>query len=153
MGKVDNNRCWRSIKACAFSLLLLPLNASADVYQWRNAQGKIHYSDQKPSNNTYRDISQRLLRINVESSHALRKGMSDVFIPVGSIEKQWLKEQKRQLVAQAEEACTEEQRVLSLLQGPVRIHDKNGDTLKVTEAQRQDREHRQQSKLKNLGCH
>lgn len=152
MGNVDNNWGWRSIKASAFALLLLPLSVCADVYQWRDAQGKVHYSDQKPSKSTYQDISQRLSRINVESSHALRKGVSDVFTPMGSVEKQWIKEQKRQLVAQTKEACTEEQRVLSLLQGPVHIRDEHGGILKVTESQRQEREHKQQSKLENLGC-
>lgn len=139
-------------KPLILMLLLLPFSASAEVYQWRDSAGKIHFSDTKPSKGVVKNISQQLNRINIDNSHALRQGVSDVFIPMGSVEKQWLKEQNRQLVAQAEEACIEEQRVLSLLQGPVRISDEQGEQLKVTESQRQAREQSQQSKLQRLGC-
>lgn len=134
------------------ALLILPLCASAEVYQWRDSAGKVHYSDTKPAQGAFKDISQRLDQVNIDRSHALRKGVTDVFTPMGSVEKQWLKEQKRQLMAQAKETCIEEQRVMSLLQGPVRISDAQGEVMKVSEAQRLQREQKQASKLQQLGC-
>lgn len=139
-------KCWLII------VLLLPLGVSAEVYQWRDAAGKLHFADKKPAHNRYQDISQSVTRVNIDSSHVLRQGMSDIFTPMGSVEKQWQKEQQRQLVAQVQQECSEQRKVLSLLQGPVRISDAKGDVLKVTERQRQERELRQKSKLQRLGC-
>lgn len=113
-------------QCCILTLLLLPLSTLADVYQWRDSAGKLHYSDSKPSAGSFKNISQRLDRVKIDRSHALRKDLSDVFTPIGTIEKQWLKEQKRQLVAQVKDICIKEQLVLSLLQSPVHISGQRG---------------------------
>lgn len=46
-------------------LLLLPLAASAQVYSWRDASGKMHYSDQPPAE---RNLKSRRLGPSLSSS-------------------------------------------------------------------------------------
>jgi hypothetical protein len=36
------------IPALALATLLLPLTATAQIYQWKDGSGKVHYSDQPP---------------------------------------------------------------------------------------------------------
>ncbi|AOY00270.1 DUF4124 domain-containing protein [Jeongeupia sp. USM3] len=46
----------------AVAALLLSLTASAKVYQWRDADGQVHYTDQPPAGQTSRE---RTIRPNV----------------------------------------------------------------------------------------
>jgi hypothetical protein len=132
--------------------LLMPVMATAEVYQWRDAKGQTHYSDHKPASVEVRNISAALGRINVDSSHRLRSGLSELFAPMGAIERQWHENKQRQLKAQARRSCSREQRVLSMLQRPVSLYDGQGKPVYITERQRVEREYKQRRKLARRGC-
>jgi len=58
-------------------LLMLPLAAAAQVYTWKDASGKMHYSDQPPAD---RNIGSRKLRPSLSESDdvaAAAKGAAD----------------------------------------------------------------------------
>lgn len=61
-------------------LLILPLTASAQLYRWVDANGRVTYSDQPPPA-TARDVQQKKLGNNVFSteklSYGARKAMQD----------------------------------------------------------------------------
>ena len=61
-------------------LLTLPLTASAQLYRWVDANGRVTYSDQPPPPNA-KDVQQKKLGNNVFSSeklpYAARKAMQD----------------------------------------------------------------------------
>jgi hypothetical protein len=133
-------------------LTLLPAMATAEVYQWRDAKGQNHYSDHKPASVVVRTIGAALSHINVDSSHRLRAGLSKLFAPMGEIERQWHENNQRQLKAHARRSCSREQRVLSMLQGPVNLYDAKGKPIYITERQRVERESKQRRKLARNGC-
>tara|TARA_B100000809_G_C15114938_1_gene522061 strand:- start:370 stop:783 length:414 start_codon:yes stop_codon:yes gene_type:complete len=132
--------------------MLWPVVATAEVYQWRDAQGQNHYSDYKPASAEVRNISTALGRINVDSSHRLRAGLSKLFAPMGEIERQWHENKQRQLKAQTRRSCSREQRVLFMLQRPMSLYDAKGKPVYITERQRVEREFKQRRSLARRGC-
>ena len=59
----------------ALLLLLFSLGAGAEVYRWVDANGKVHFSDRKPSGQSDKDnkpdieeISDKIDQTNLESS-------------------------------------------------------------------------------------
>lgn len=154
IGVAVNKTLWVVLTVVrAWALVILwPVIATAEVYQWRDAQGQSHYSDHKPASAEVRNISTALGRINVDSSHRLRAGLSKLFAPMGEIEQQWHQNKQRQLTAQARRSCSRAQRVLFMLQGPVRLYDAKGKPVYITERQRVERESKQRRKLARRGC-
>jgi len=124
-------------------VLILPLMAFSEIYQWKDADGKIHYSDKPPENETAsKDISGQLRPLNSDSSTSETDKLKQVFAGETPEEKNYrLRQQaeKQQQEANQQQACQRAKNQLSVLRGRVAFIDKNGKEVIVTEEERQQR--------------
>jgi hypothetical protein len=116
----------------------------AEVYQWRDAEGKVHFTDKKPRKAaSSKDITHTLERTNVDESGEQRAALKKVFVKETAEERQ-LKEQKaRQAKATQQRQskwCERTKKNLEVIQGKVIFPDGKGGYESVSEEERQRRE-------------
>ena len=116
--------------------------AEAEIYQWRDADGKLHFSDKKPKNKEAKDISGELTPVNIDQSRDEREKLNRLYAPE-TPEEQALAEQQRQQQEQKkserELACDKARKNLALLQGPVFFEREDGSTYTISETERKQR--------------
>lgn len=119
---------------------LLVLPATAEVYQWRDADGKVHFSDKKPQTRPAQVISASLQPLNLDESSTERQKLERLFKPETAAEKA-LREREAGEQAQRtrlrDERCTEARNYLQALQGPVFFVADDGSSYTISEAERQ----------------
>lgn len=128
-------------------LLLIPLlttlPAAADIYQWTDENGKVHYSDKPPRNQPSQNVSHTTKSVNVDSSSGEREKVREIFAPLTEEEKSYnqrqAEEQKEKLLAK-KEFCTNLQKELRFFQTQ-RFYwvDDEGNSSHATEEERQER--------------
>lgn len=123
--------------------LILPLMAFSEIYQWKDTDGKIHYSDKPPDKETAsKDISGQLRPLNSDSSTSETDKLKQVFAGETPEEKNYrLRKQAetQQQEANQQQACQRAKNQLSVLRGRVAFIDKHGKKVIVTEEERQQR--------------
>ncbi len=123
--------------------LTLPLVAFGEIYQWKDADGKIHYSDKPPEDETAsQNISSQLRPLNSDSSTSETDKLKQVFAGETPEEKNYrLRQQaeQQQQKSSRQQACQQAKNQLSVLRGRVAFIDKDGKELIVTEEERQQR--------------
>ena len=122
----------------------LTLPVQAEIYQWRDAEGKVHFTDKKPKKATRsKDITHTLERTNVDESGEQRAALKKVFVKE-TVEERQLKEQKTRQAAATQQRqnqwCERAKRELEKIQGRVIFPDGKGGYESVSEAERQRRE-------------
>lgn len=123
-----------------------PLNA--ELYKWTDENGKIHYSDRKPATQTNaREISRELTPINIDDSGAQRQALGNVF-PKASESRQRLDDKQRKRQDSRSEACENARNYLRKINRRVRFVDKDGEPVKVSEAERKARVVKLQAQIK-----
>jgi len=136
-------------------LLLLGSTAqvNAEVYQWRDAEGKVHFSDKKPASTDVEDISGSLEHTNVEQSGEQRKRLNRLFVKETAEERQLKEAQARNgqtAQAQQEKLCREAQHRLKILRGRVVFPDGKGGYVSTSEAERERRAGEMQQQVTRL---
>ena len=123
--------------------LALPLMSFSEIYQWKDANGKIHYSDKPPENSAgSKDISDQLRPLNSDSSTSETGKLKQVFAGETPEEKNYRLQQQakqQQQEANRQQACQQARNQLSVLRGRVAFIDKEGKEVIVTEEERQQR--------------
>lgn len=132
------------INRCVLLLLLvLPVMASAEVYQWVDENGKKHFSDTPPPDKSRaRDISDTLKSANIDESRSERQKLQKIFAKPTAEEDQYKKQkqaadQKKQKKKQ--EYCSYLKDRLRRISRRVVFVDKDGKDVKVSEAERKER--------------
>nr|WP_233709951.1 DUF4124 domain-containing protein [Aestuariicella albida] len=117
-------------------------SASAEIYQWRDASGKLHFSDKKPKQQAAKDISDTLGDINVDQSAVEREKLERLFKPETPEEKA-LRQQEAGRQAYREEKrkeqCEQARNYLDALKGPVYFVREDGSSYDISEAERRQR--------------
>lgn len=130
------NRC-----LCISFLILLPLPALSEVYQWTDKHGRTHFGDRPPQEVDSKDISKKLDRINITSDYnspdmMLRHEKSK------DAERQKLiddwKERRKNHVSMPDR-CKAARQHLTAIKGRVVFVDDNGKEVKVSEEMRKQR--------------
>ena len=107
----------------------------AEVYQWRDENGKLHFSDKKPRQQEAEDISHTVEKVNVDESSAERAKLHELFKPETPEEKA-LKQQKAAQEARQQvkmnQRCAEAREALKILRGPVYFTREDGTTYDVS---------------------
>ncbi|MBU3068489.1 DUF4124 domain-containing protein [Aestuariicella sp. G3-2] len=133
----------RSVLAAGLACLLVMFgSASAEIYQWRDASGKLHFSDKKPKQQAAKDISDTLGDINVDQSAVEREKLERLFKPETPEEKA-LRQQEAGRQAYREEKrkeqCEQARNYLDALKGPVYFVREDGSSYDISEAERRQR--------------
>ncbi len=132
--------------AKTFALLFLVsvvLPATAELYRWTDEDGKVHYSDRKPTADSESDveaIDDQLTPVNIDESHKQRQALNRVFAEdktSAHTQRQQLREQQvRERERQAQ--CRKARSYLRDISGPVAFIDEDGNDLKVSERERRE---------------
>ncbi|MGH1374142.1 MAG: DUF4124 domain-containing protein [Cellvibrionaceae bacterium] len=128
----------RSILArAALSLMAVSasVTVSGEVYQWRDENGKVHFSDKKPKQQKAKDISESVESVNVDQSQAERDKLGRIFKPETAEEKA-LKQRKaaqehNDKVRNAQR-CAKAKKGLEILRGPVYFTRDDGSTYDIS---------------------
>ncbi|MDO3381393.1 DUF4124 domain-containing protein [Gilvimarinus algae] len=124
-------------------VLLLSAGASAELYRWTDANGKVHYSDRQPADNSAKDaevIDDKLKPVNIDDSHEEREALRHVF-PDEPLEPSPAEQRQASEREQAlKEHCRKAREYLRAVSGPVQFIDENGEMVDVSERERQERQ-------------
>ncbi len=120
----------------------LPPASAATIYQWRDENGKLHFSDKKPKHQPAQDISGTVGNVNVDDSGAERAKLQRLFKPATAEEKALQRRQQQQAAQQARQRrtqCDKARRYLAVLRGPVYFSREDGSTYDISEDERRQR--------------
>ena len=113
-------------------------NAWSEVYQWKDANGQIHFGDRAPADKKSKNISSRLDHINISTDLS-----SPELMLKHAEEKEARQNAKRQKIIDLQkkmpslsELCTNARRYLATIEGRVIFTDENGKEVKVSEQER-----------------
>ena len=126
---------------CALMGLAVCLGAAsveAEVYQWRDENGKIHFSDTKPKQQQAKDISHTVEQVNVDESSAERAKLQQLFKPETEEEKAMKREKaarKARQKAERKKQCAKAREELRILRGPVYFVRDDGSTYDISKAE------------------
>jgi len=139
--------------ALMVSLLLAGVSGpvSAEIYQWRDANGKLHFSDKKPKQQAAKDISHTVGDINVDESALEREKLERLFKPETPEEKALRqKEAGRQAYREEKQQkqCDQARKYLDALQGPVYFVREDGSSYDISESERRQREQALKAKIR-----
>ncbi|MBR9912212.1 MAG: DUF4124 domain-containing protein [Gammaproteobacteria bacterium] len=114
----------------------------AEVYQWRDEQGRVHFSDRKPPDRKTKVEAREVEVSNIDESSAEREKLGKLFQPATAAEQKLQRQQAQQRQRdQLERAqqCTEARQQLLILQGPVYFTREDGSTYTISEAEREQK--------------
>ena len=122
-------------------LLIWPLYGEAATYQWRDKNGKLHFSDKPPPASAVesKEISDQLKDTNTDNSaRQVRQQLDQVRRDQSARSKEQTDttqpdNQRQQQLAQQ---CAQARRDLRVLRGRVIFFDENGNEERVTEEER-----------------
>jgi len=127
----------------SFSLLLFMSLSHGEIYRWVDNDGKIHFSDKQPQDNTtVEDVSNKMSPINRDTSSEETQKLQQVFQPETPEERihyRQQKEQQRRQDQSTKKACEQARYNLRIIKGRVYFEDSNGKEIIVTEEQREQR--------------
>lgn len=114
----------------------------AEVYQWTDENGKVHFSDRKPTKVASKNISESVKQNNIENSQDSTHQLEQIFTKKtpGETEYEQKKRQEQQHQAQQwESRCREAKQRLRNLKGPVYFVDEEGNEYDISEKERQQK--------------
>jgi len=115
------------------SILSLPV--LGEVYQWRDENGKLHFSDKKPKRVEVNDISESVTNVNVDESGEERAKLEQLFKPETAEEKamrEYQNARKKQQKERKMHDCRQARRSLDILRGPVYFTREDGSTYDIS---------------------
>jgi len=128
-------KCWILTSAIALGVSLMSLAVTAEVYQWRDENGKLHFSDKKPKQQDSEDISASVKAVNIDDSGEERAKLERLFKPETAEEKALKQQQsadKSQKQAQMKVQCDKAKKTLEILKGPVYFTRQDGSSYDVS---------------------
>ena len=126
--------------ALSFSLALgLSPALHADVYRWTDAQGKVHFGDNKPKAAVPADnITEQVKKTNRDTSGDEHEKMAQLFRKQNAADREY---QQQQATPDPEllKRCAEARKYLATISGRVQFLDDDGKPIPVTEEMRSKR--------------
>lgn len=116
--------------------------AYAEIYRWVDEQGNVHFADKAQANKQAEDISEDVKLKNLDHS-AKRTEQTlqqiDLRQQAQTTETQQKQSQTSPAAEKLARQCQDTRERLEIMQGRVVFLDKNGQPVKVTESERQQR--------------
>ncbi len=109
--------------AVTLLMVMLAWPAGAEIYKWKDAQGKVHYGDQPPSNTTPGQFTPRKAKEAEQQGEMARRKAADLVIRQRMEQAKAQEEEQRQLAereaaARVAENCQRVRNNLEMLQRP-----------------------------------
>lgn len=131
---------------CRIAITILALwmvvPVEAEIYQWRDASGRVHFGDKKPAAADTEVVSRQVTEVNTDESAAERKKLERLFKAESAAERAHRQRQEveqRRNQAERERQCEQARRQLELLQGPVYFTREDGSSFSISESERERR--------------
>lgn len=118
------------------------INAHAEVYRWVDEQGNVHFGDKAHANKQAQDITDDIQLKNIDhSADRTQQSLQQIELrqQAQSIESQQRQAQQQDKGQKLNQACRDAKQRLSILQGRVIFIDENGNEVKRSEQERQQR--------------
>ncbi len=131
------------MKAIVMITILLSCTlAKAEVYRWTDANGKVHYTDKKPTADA-ENITEQVKKQNIDTGTEERKKVEQILRKENDADRHFY--QQQQAVEQQQQnaknkRCNEARQYLSKVSGRVQFIDDNGKPMYVSEKERQAHE-------------
>ncbi len=116
--------------------------AQAEVYRWTDANGKVHYTDKKPTT-AAENITEKVNKQNLDTSTDERKKVGAILRQENDADREFKQQQyaqEQQKINERNKRCNEARQYLSDISGRVQFIDENGKPIYVSEQERQARE-------------
>lgn len=118
-------------------LLLFSINVHADVYRWTDANGKVHFGDQKPKA-TAENITDKVKKTNVDTSTSEHQKLETIFRKENAADREY-QQQNAQPNQELLQHCAEAKDYLNKISGRVQFLDEQGLPIHISEAERKQR--------------
>lgn len=133
-----------------FILLSAPA-VQAQMYRWVDVEGKVHFSDKKPKDAKAEDISDSIKQTNTDFGGRDVKQQLQHYErdkAAKRTEKKQSEEYSSAAKRQRNEQCQTARKHLKVIQGRVIFYDKNNNEIKVSEAERAQKEQELEAQIK-----
>lgn len=112
--------------------------SAAEIYRWKDAQGKLHYSDKKPAA-AAEDITRAVSKQNIDTSTAEHQKVEQILRRENAADRQYQHEQLQQQEARQAQDCAALRQRIKRISGRVQFVDDDGKDVHVSEAERNAR--------------
>ena len=112
--------------------------ASAQVYRWVDANGKVHYTDKKPATEA-EDVTQQVSKQNIDTSSAELRKVEQILRKENDADREYQQARAAEDAQRRAAICRAAQARLKTISGLVIFHDEEGKVVKVTEQERQQK--------------
>lgn len=121
--------------------MCISISAWAEIFQWTDENGQIHFSDRAPRKIQANNISEQLSNINITSDLSSPEMMLRLEQAKDAEREAHYKEQQEKYNKQPtkSESCKKAKKLLRLVKGRVVFVDEQGKDLKVSEETRKKR--------------
>jgi len=126
-------------------------NTQAGIYQWRDENGKLHFSDKKPEKQKAKESSADIKSVNVDNSGEQRRKLGEVFqgeTPQERAYRERQQAQQSQQKQQFQQRCNEAREYLTALQGRMYYVRDDGSTYDISEKEREKRASKLQAEIR-----
>lgn len=121
--------------------LCLPTASVAELYRWTDDNGKVHYSDRKPSDIQAQPVEKTLKPVNIDNSRQQTQKLNAVFPEHEDSTLQREAAQKRQQREELQRRkCAAASDYLQKIKGPVYFVDEQGKEFDIPESERKERQ-------------
>ena len=122
--------------------LLLSLSVKAELYRWTDDDGKVHFSDRKPdaAASEVEVEAVEVKPVNIDESREARQALNRVLPKEDRHQSQQQARDNQQRAQEIERHCRRARQYLRDISGPVNFLDDDGNVMKVTERERQQRQ-------------
>lgn len=118
-------------------IVLFSSSVHAEVFRWTDANGKVHFGDQKPKA-TAENITEKVKKTNVDTSTSEHKKLETLFRKENDADREY-QQQKAQPNQELLQQCAEAKEYLNKINGRVQFLDDNGKPIHISETERQQR--------------
>ncbi|RYY77178.1 MAG: DUF4124 domain-containing protein [Gammaproteobacteria bacterium] len=121
-------------KILFLSLVLIGVTAQAEVYRWKDANGKMHFSDKRPES-AAENITEKVKQVNVDTSTAEHQKLETIFRKENDADREYRRQQAKPDPDQLRR-CEAAKEYLRVISGRVQFIDNEGKIVRVTEEER-----------------
>ena len=113
------------------------MHIHAEVYRWKDKDGKIHFSDSKPKT-AAEDITATVKKQNIDTSTQEHQKLETIFRKENDADREF-KQQQAQPNQEQLQRCEKAKDYLNIIDGRVQFVDAKGRMVNVTETERKVR--------------
>lgn len=150
--KIYTHIGFKYLMAVILLAVLASMPVKAEIYQWRDADGRLHFGDKKPTHLEAEEVSGSVGKVNSDSSGVERKKLERLFKAETVAERahrQRVEQARQQDQMKRQQQCDKAREHLAVLQGPVYFVREDGSTYSISETERELRASEMTASIEN----